>query len=114
MGHFAAAIGSAQAGAAEDRVCFRLFAIIRYATIQSSKETQLKFVTYRKGNATRLGIVDGQSVIDLNRAQPEVPADIRQALLAGIDLTDAAQKALKQTAAADRIPLEGLSFAPLV
>jgi acylpyruvate hydrolase len=74
----------------------------------------LKFVTYQQNGASRVGVVDGQSVIDLNRVLPEVPADIRLALLAGIDLTAAARKALELAKDADRLPLAGLSYAPLL
>ena len=74
----------------------------------------MKLVTYRFGNTTRMGVVDGSSVIDINRLQPNVPADIRQALLAGIDLTAVARQAQAKAGDADRMPLEGLAFAPLV
>jgi 2-keto-4-pentenoate hydratase/2-oxohepta-3-ene-1,7-dioic acid hydratase in catechol pathway len=74
----------------------------------------LKFLTYRTGDGNRLGVVDKQSVIDLNRLQPEIPADLRAALMSGIDLTAAAKKALEHAKDADRLPLEGLSYAPLV
>jgi 2-keto-4-pentenoate hydratase/2-oxohepta-3-ene-1,7-dioic acid hydratase in catechol pathway len=74
----------------------------------------LKLVTYRTGSTTRLGVVDGQSVVDLNRVKPEVPPDLRAALLAGVDLPAAASDALARAAEADRIPLDSLSYAPLV
>jgi len=74
----------------------------------------LKLVTYRAGNGTRLGVVDGQSVVDLNRVKPEIPADLRAALLAGVDLIAAAGDALARAAAADRIALDSLDYAPVI
>jgi 2-keto-4-pentenoate hydratase/2-oxohepta-3-ene-1,7-dioic acid hydratase in catechol pathway len=48
----------------------------------------------------------------LNRAQPQVPADLRAALRAGVDLAAAANAALASAAA--RLPLSTLTLAPLV
>jgi 2-keto-4-pentenoate hydratase/2-oxohepta-3-ene-1,7-dioic acid hydratase in catechol pathway len=73
----------------------------------------LKFTTFRAGHETRLGIVDGDAVIDINRADPGVPADIRAALLAGIDLTAAAKAVLGQ-GRGERLPLAQLALAPLL
>jgi 2-keto-4-pentenoate hydratase/2-oxohepta-3-ene-1,7-dioic acid hydratase in catechol pathway len=73
----------------------------------------LKFTTFRAGHETRLGIVDGDAVIDINRADPGVPADIRAALLAGIDLTAAARAVLAQ-GRGERLPLAQLALAPLL
>jgi 2-keto-4-pentenoate hydratase/2-oxohepta-3-ene-1,7-dioic acid hydratase in catechol pathway len=72
----------------------------------------LKFVTYRDGNANRLAVLDRDSVIDLNRAVSGVPADAREALLAGVDLVAAARAAIDS--AAERIPMDGLALAPVV
>lgn len=72
----------------------------------------MKFVTFYSGKQTRLGVLDGNAVIDLNQARPEVPADMRQALLAGIDLAAAARAAIDSNAA--RTPLSQLKLAPVV
>ena len=76
----------------------------------------MKFTSYRAaGDSTaRLAVVDGDSAIDLNRLLPEVPADARQALLAGVDLVAAARRAIELAQAADRQPLFGLALAPVV
>jgi 2-keto-4-pentenoate hydratase/2-oxohepta-3-ene-1,7-dioic acid hydratase in catechol pathway len=75
----------------------------------------MKFTSYRApGGAARLAVVDGDSAIDLNRLLPEVPADARQALLAGVDLVAAARRALELATPADRQPLSGLALAPVV
>lgn len=72
----------------------------------------MKFTTFLKDGQPRLGLVDGTSVIDLHAARPDVPADLRAALSAGVDLAAAARAALASGAA--RLPLAGLELAPLV
>jgi 2-keto-4-pentenoate hydratase/2-oxohepta-3-ene-1,7-dioic acid hydratase in catechol pathway len=72
----------------------------------------MKFTTFLKDGQPRLGLVDGAQVIDLNAAQPAVPADLRLALKAGVDLAAAARAAVSSNAV--RTPLANLKFAPLV
>ena len=74
----------------------------------------MKFLSYRSGTESRLAVLDGDHVIDLNRLLPEVPADARQALLAGVDLVAAGRRALELAGAADRQALAGLALAPVV
>lgn len=74
----------------------------------------MKFITFRSGATTRLGVLDQGSVIDINRVLPQVPPDLRAALLAGIDLTSAARVAVAQSTPADRTQLSDLVVAPLV
>jgi len=74
----------------------------------------LKFASYRTGNEARLAVVDGDHIVDLNKAVPEVPSDVRQALLAGVDLVAAGRRALEQAAPAERQPLAGVTLAPSV
>jgi acylpyruvate hydrolase len=72
----------------------------------------MRFTTYLRDGAPRLAVVDGADLIDLNAAQANVPADLRQALKAGIDLQGAARAALGAKAA--RIPMASVKLAPLV
>ncbi|MET0540559.1 MAG: fumarylacetoacetate hydrolase family protein [Variovorax sp.] len=72
----------------------------------------MKFTTYLRDGEARLGLVDGDGVIDLNAAQPQVPPGLRAALAAGVDLAQAATAAIASNA--PRLPLAGLQFAPLV
>jgi acylpyruvate hydrolase len=74
----------------------------------------LKLVTFRSGATTRLGVVDQDSVIDINKMVPGVPADLRAALLAGIDIAGAASEAVAKAAAGDRLALADIEFAPLI
>ncbi|MDO9200826.1 MAG: fumarylacetoacetate hydrolase family protein [Hydrogenophaga sp.] len=72
----------------------------------------MKFTTYLRDGQPRLGLLDGDSIIDVQDAQPQVPCDLRQALLAGHDLAAVAQAAL--ASGAPRVPLASLTLAPLV
>ena len=72
----------------------------------------MKFTTFLQDGQPRLGLVDGDAVIDLNQAQPQVPASLREALRQGVDLTAAGAAALASDAA--RLPMAGLTLAPLV
>jgi 2-keto-4-pentenoate hydratase/2-oxohepta-3-ene-1,7-dioic acid hydratase in catechol pathway len=74
----------------------------------------MKFASYRNGATARLAVLDGDVLIDLNRLLPEVPADARQALLAGVDLPAAGRRALELAGANDRQPLAALALAPVV
>ena len=72
----------------------------------------MKFTTYLRNGQPRLGAVEGDAVVDLNDAQPQVPSDLRAALLAGVDLCTVAKAALVSDA--PRQPLASLTLAPLV
>ena len=73
----------------------------------------MQLVSFRKANASRLGVVVGDSLIDLNQAQPQVPADLGAALWQGVDLHAAAKAAVSSNAA--HMPLADIEYAaPLV
>jgi acylpyruvate hydrolase len=72
----------------------------------------MRFTTYLLAGAPRLAVVDGDQLIDLNQAQPQVPADLRAALRAGLDLHAAARAAIASPA--PRVPLASVRLAPLV
>jgi len=72
----------------------------------------MKFTTFLHDGAPRLGLVDGNAVIDLHAAQPQVPPNLRDALARGVDLGAAAAAALASNA--PRLPMAGLRLAPLV
>jgi 2-keto-4-pentenoate hydratase/2-oxohepta-3-ene-1,7-dioic acid hydratase in catechol pathway len=72
----------------------------------------VKFTTYLRAGEPRLGVVDGDAVVDLADAQPHVASDLRAALRAGVDLAAAAKAALQSDA--KRLPLASLRLAPLI
>ncbi|MEY4653319.1 MAG: hypothetical protein RI884_1900 [Pseudomonadota bacterium] len=72
----------------------------------------MRFTTFLAGGQPRLGLVTGDEVIDLNQAQPQVPADLRAALLDGVDLRAASVAAAASSA--PRLRLSDLTLAPLM
>ena len=72
----------------------------------------MNFLTYLSETGPRLAVVDGDNAIDLNHAQPQVPPDLRDALLAGIDVTAAAHAAINSDA--PRLQRSTLKLAPLI
>jgi acylpyruvate hydrolase len=72
----------------------------------------VRFTTYLRDGQPRLGVLDGDAMIDLADARPGLPCDLRAALLAGADLVAAAQAALRTNA--QRVPFASLRLAPLL
>ncbi len=72
----------------------------------------MRFTTYTQGTEQRLGVVIGNEVIDLNKAQPQISADLRTALRQGQDLVAAAKAAIASNA--PRLPLASLQLAPVL
>jgi acylpyruvate hydrolase len=72
----------------------------------------MKFTTFHQAGLDRLGLIDGDQVIDLHQAQPQVNADLRLALKSGVDLAAAAKNALASNA--PRLPLASLQFSPII
>ena len=72
----------------------------------------MNFLTYLSETGPRLAVVDGDNAIDLNAALPHVPPDLRDALLAGVDVVAAAQVAVDSNA--PRLQRATLKLAPLI
>lgn len=72
----------------------------------------MKFTTFHKDGQNRLGVLDGDQVLDLQMAQPQVNTDLRLALKSGVDLLAAATNALKSNA--PRIPMSSLTLSPII
>ncbi len=72
----------------------------------------MRFTTYLKSGQPRLAVVDGDVIVDLADARPGVPADVRAALAAGLDLKAEGAAALASNA--PRLPLAAQALAPLV
>lgn len=71
----------------------------------------MRFISYYSDSTTRLGVVEGDSFVDLNKANPMIPSDLAQALGSGIDLIGMAKKALSSS---HREALNGIRLAPVV
>ncbi len=72
----------------------------------------MRFTTFLANGQPRLGVIDGDAVIDLNSAAAATPSDLRAALEAGIDVRAAGSKAIASNS--PRLPLASLSLAPLL
>jgi len=72
----------------------------------------MKLLSYVHNGQARQALVDGDDAIDVNQAYPEISADLRSALRAGVDLQRIA-RALRSSRAL-RLPLSRLRYAPLL
>jgi 2-keto-4-pentenoate hydratase/2-oxohepta-3-ene-1,7-dioic acid hydratase in catechol pathway len=57
----------------------------------------MKFVTFTQGGTTRIGVVDGNNIVDLSAAAPQVPREMCAFIAAGTDALAAAKQALSGT-----------------
>jgi 2-keto-4-pentenoate hydratase/2-oxohepta-3-ene-1,7-dioic acid hydratase in catechol pathway len=55
----------------------------------------MKLATFTAGGVTRLGVVEGDGVVDLSAAAPQLPAEMTALLAAGADALAAAARAAK-------------------
>lgn len=72
----------------------------------------MKFVTFRQQGVTRIGVVEGEHVVDLALSASGQADDIGTALRQGVDLFAAGKQA--QASARARLPLASLDYAPVV
>jgi len=70
----------------------------------------MRLVTFRSAGGARVGVVDGDEVIDLAGAAPDLPHDMASLLAAGPDAMQTARAALTRREAPRR-PLASLSLA---
>jgi 2-keto-4-pentenoate hydratase/2-oxohepta-3-ene-1,7-dioic acid hydratase in catechol pathway len=70
----------------------------------------MKIVGFESGNATRLGVVDGDQVIDLQAADASAPADLAEWLRRGNGDLSALRDLAKKAPATARRPLAGLKY----
>lgn len=71
----------------------------------------MRFASFRTGSSARLGLLQGDEVIDLALAAPDVPGDLMALLSAGIDLRSLEALAASAPAAARR-PLDSTTLLP--
>lgn len=70
----------------------------------------MKIVNFQTNNGVRMGVVDGDSVIDVQAADAKLPGELGAFLRASDDMKALAETVKKAPASA-RIPLAGLKFA---
>lgn len=73
----------------------------------------MKFVTFKNHAGLRLGVVDGEDVVEVTASDASAPSDLREALERGIDMLALARKALASPHAV-RTPLAQVTLAPAV
>jgi len=71
----------------------------------------MRFASFRTGSSARLGLLQGDEVIDLALAAPDVPGDLMALLSAGTDLRSLEALAASAPAAARR-PLDSTTLLP--
>jgi 2-keto-4-pentenoate hydratase/2-oxohepta-3-ene-1,7-dioic acid hydratase in catechol pathway len=73
----------------------------------------MKLATFTHGSKTRIGVVEGDEIVDLSAAAPSLPSEMCALLAAGEDALVGARAALK--ASGSRLPLADVSLeAPLL
>jgi len=70
----------------------------------------MKIVGFESGNATHLGVIEGDQVIDLQAADASAPADLGEWLRRGNGDLSALRDLAKKAPAAARRPLAGLKY----
>lgn len=74
----------------------------------------MKLVTFTQGGATRIGVLDGDSIVDLAAAAPQLPREMCAFLAAGADALATARQALGNTSSA-RVALKDVRLeAPIL
>lgn len=74
----------------------------------------MRLVAFDRAGTANLGVLAGETVIDLAQAAPNLPRDLVGLIRAGIAGFSAADRAVRAAPAAARIPLAGLRFRPPV
>jgi acylpyruvate hydrolase len=70
----------------------------------------MRLVAFDDGGATRLGVLQGEAVVDLARAAPELPRDLLGLIRQGTSAFGAAAEAARKAKAEATRPLSGLRF----
>lgn len=74
----------------------------------------MKLVTFTQGGATRIGVLDGDGIVDLAAAAPQLPREMCAFLAAGADALATARQALGNTSSA-RVALKDVRLeAPIL
>jgi 2-keto-4-pentenoate hydratase/2-oxohepta-3-ene-1,7-dioic acid hydratase in catechol pathway len=72
----------------------------------------MRLVAFDDSGKAKLGVLQGENVVDLARAAPELPRDLANLIRAGESAFAAAHEAARRAAAGARLPLAGLRFRP--
>ena len=72
----------------------------------------MRIITFQSNGSQRLGVRDGDSVIDLSRANPSLPTELIDLINLGQSGLDQASKAVANADQSARIPLSNISYLP--
>lgn len=72
----------------------------------------MKLINFRTSRGPSLGVVDGDSVVDLAVARPDLPIELDDLFRLGEEALEAALGASNHVSSAARLPLEGISYLP--
>ena len=74
----------------------------------------MRLVSFQENGTERLGVVAGDSVVDLSQAAPDLPRDLVALIRAGKNAFSAAERAAKAAPAAAHVPLDKVKYLPPV
>jgi len=74
----------------------------------------MRFVSFQRNGESRVGLRDGDDVIDLSVAAPDLPSDLLGLLQAGPEAMARAAAAGAEAGSDARIPFDEVSFLPLI
>ena len=74
----------------------------------------MRIVSFRSQGSVRVGVIDAETVIDVQKANPKLATDLRSGLLVGPSYLAALRAVLGSAGAETRLPLKGLELAPLI
>ena len=74
----------------------------------------MRFVSFESNGSNRVGLRDGDDIIDLSIAAPDLPADLIGILEAGDNAMSRVAEAGKKAGNDARVSYQGLSFLPLI
>jgi acylpyruvate hydrolase len=74
----------------------------------------MRIVSFRAEGGVRVGLIDADQVIDVQKANPKLVIDLRSGLHSGPSYLAALGAVLKSAGSEARRPLQGLNYAPLI
>jgi acylpyruvate hydrolase len=74
----------------------------------------MRFITFQTEDGPRLGLRQGDEVVDLAQADASLPRDLIGLLAIGGDAMEQAEKSAESAGADARVPYEGLHFLPVI
>jgi acylpyruvate hydrolase len=74
----------------------------------------MRIASFRAEGSVRVGLIDGDQIIDVQKANPKLAIDLRSGLHSGPSYLAALAAVLKSAGKETRRPLNGLSYAPLI